>query len=154
MAGKMFPAFPGHAQPAILHIWQETHSRKPRFAFGKCATKFRTHTCAIFLVRVARWDNVTYIMSSFLVNPYTNWIWPHRLTVRRDIEGIMDRLNKTAIAYTWKNDAFVPKWQRKCVYCCVFVHFIPSNNQYTFSQRRDCRPRLGVINKHHVNKSR
>ena len=25
MAGKTFPAFPGHAQPAILRIWQEAH---------------------------------------------------------------------------------------------------------------------------------
>ena len=26
-AGKMFPAFPAHAQPAILRIWQEAHER-------------------------------------------------------------------------------------------------------------------------------
>ena len=25
VAGKTFPAFPAHAQPAILHIWQEAH---------------------------------------------------------------------------------------------------------------------------------
>ena len=25
MAGKTFPAFPAHAQPAILRIWQEAH---------------------------------------------------------------------------------------------------------------------------------
>ena len=25
MAGKTLPAFPGHAQPAILRIWQEAH---------------------------------------------------------------------------------------------------------------------------------
>ena len=25
MAGKTFPAIPAHAQPAILHIWQEAH---------------------------------------------------------------------------------------------------------------------------------
>ena len=24
--GKTFPAFPAHAQPAILRIWQEVHS--------------------------------------------------------------------------------------------------------------------------------
>ena len=24
--GKRFPAFPAHVQPAILHIWQETHA--------------------------------------------------------------------------------------------------------------------------------
>ena len=26
VAGKTFPAFPAHAQPAILHIWQEAHA--------------------------------------------------------------------------------------------------------------------------------
>ena len=25
VAGKTFPAFPAHAQPAILRIWQEAH---------------------------------------------------------------------------------------------------------------------------------
>ena len=25
MAGKTFPAFPAHAQPAVLQIWQEAH---------------------------------------------------------------------------------------------------------------------------------
>ena len=25
VAGKTFPSFPAHAQPTILHIWQEAH---------------------------------------------------------------------------------------------------------------------------------
>ena len=29
VAGKTFPAFPAHAQPAILRIWQEAHARRP-----------------------------------------------------------------------------------------------------------------------------
>ena len=28
VAGKTFPAFPPHAQPTILHIWQEVHEKR------------------------------------------------------------------------------------------------------------------------------
>ena len=30
MTGKMFPAFPAHAQSAILRIWQEAHGMRER----------------------------------------------------------------------------------------------------------------------------
>ena len=32
LAGKTFPAFPVHVQPAILHIWQEAHDDIFQFA--------------------------------------------------------------------------------------------------------------------------
>ena len=39
--GKTFPAFPAHAQPAILRIWQEAHCRHAFIVpFVNCGTSF------------------------------------------------------------------------------------------------------------------
>ena len=35
MAGKAFPAFPAHAQPAVLRIWQEAHGSNDRYKLCK-----------------------------------------------------------------------------------------------------------------------
>ena len=40
MAGKRFPAFPAHAQPAILRIWQEAHDNTNQVR--SCVFKIRT----------------------------------------------------------------------------------------------------------------
>ena len=45
VVGKTFPAFPAHAQPAMLRIWQETHSTGGRGGgteYGDCSYSART----------------------------------------------------------------------------------------------------------------
>ena len=55
--GKTFPAFPAHAQPAILRIWQEVHVIK-RGPFGS-----------------VRCGHAPYIL--FILLPTTMYIWGH-----------------------------------------------------------------------------
>ena len=69
MAGKTFPAFPTHAQPAILRIWQEAHApartstwrgetKKHYKTFGKLCGNMEP--ALMFPVRLARtncWTN-------------------------------------------------------------------------------------------------
>ena len=56
--GKTFPAFPAHAQPAILHIWLEGHCNGAQYS-----------SCLIFL------------LSSLPVGCRTWWTWRYKYTL-------------------------------------------------------------------------
>ena len=54
VAGKTFPVFPAHAQPAILRIWQEAHCGRYRPNGPLHGDKMSYKGCALVMFRVNR----------------------------------------------------------------------------------------------------
>ena len=68
--GKTFPAFPAHAQPAILRIWQEAHWESLDLQWHKCC-------CTVYTKKYAHGFVVlcfVVVMQSFIMNSHEVFI--------------------------------------------------------------------------------
>ena len=75
--GKTFPAFPAHAQPAILRIWQEAHGRRSsnlKFVIFKLV--WRIDILSISCEITLRWIRMPQDLPDDKSSHFLNQYWP------------------------------------------------------------------------------
>ena len=118
VAGKTFPTFPAHAQPAILRFWKEAH--------GLCRNwSLTVSTTSIVFLK----NNTCYVMS-FTFSSYQPFDW------HVDINNISTVVNTLRVKFypLTHQGHNIFKWiflDGKKWILVKFVHNIPNDNKLT-----------------------
>ena len=83
LAGKTFPAFPAHAQPAILRIWQEAHIMA---TYAMARGPYHRYLCSKFSV-IFHWYLFRIVQLTMCQHRSRLWMalyWRHAITWTND----------------------------------------------------------------------